>query len=95
MATKTLSFNTLWKHAQEYTAFDAKDYLKAYNCFMWALEASEFKSKVDEFDIRKFNFFMLSWRHTAQQAHLNQVRTPKSICRDAYEAYTAPIPSFA
>ncbi|MCO8354309.1 hypothetical protein ABEG10_13700 [Burkholderia cenocepacia] len=89
---KYLSFNTLWNKAKEYINFDANDHVDSYNCFMWALEENALKVEGDDFDIKKFNFFMLSWRHTARQASLNHGCSPKQICKRTYDAYMMPAP---
>ncbi|SAL76518.1 hypothetical protein AWB71_05255 [Caballeronia peredens] len=89
--TKFYTFNTLWKKAQEYVAFDETKYTRAYNCFMWALEENAKKVEGDDFDPKAFNYFLLSWRWNAQQAQLNRDCSIRQLCLSVYEAYTLHI----
>ncbi|HDR9188611.1 TPA: hypothetical protein QDB51_002686 [Burkholderia vietnamiensis] len=86
-------FETLWKNAKDYVSFSSSNYVSTYNCFMAALEENANKVEGDDFDSKRFEFFLLSWRHSAKQEVLKycqgyDYRTVKGFCREVYEAYT-------
>ena len=87
--TKYASFNTLWKHAKDYTAFDTFDYVASYTCFMWALEENAQKVEGENFDADKFYLFFQSYLYSAQQEQLNHYRSIKQLCQSVYDSYTA------